>query len=59
MLKLKIAFKLGKLLPIKGNNAFNSGRGHVYFLLHQREKKEIFNMAIGNEELKHYILKKK
>ena len=33
--------------------------GHVYFLLYQREKREIpFSMAVGNEELRHECFSK-
>ena len=40
--------------PLRVQFAYKVAVRHVYFLLHQREKKELpFNMAVGKEELMH------
>ena len=49
----KFNFELNGLNGPFRNNAYNSTRRNDWFLLYQKEKNEVFNMAIGNGELRH------
>ena len=45
---------INKLCSTSGTKPIIVSAGHVYILMHQREKEEVpFSMAIGNRELMH------